>query len=82
MPSTFDTCATATILRPLVQQPLVLVEDRSSPASVTGTTRSVAPLLLAEDLPRDDVRVMLHLGDDDLVTGTDVRTAVSAELRG
>ncbi len=35
----------------------------------------VAVLLLDEELPRDEVRVVLHLGQDDLVAAGDVAAA-------
>ena len=60
---------------PVVQQPLVLVEAQLAGVRHRDHTQACA-LLLAEDLPRHDVRVMLHLGDDDLVAGADVRAAV------
>ena len=42
--------------------------DRSSrPSSVRPNQRSVAPVRCGDQLPRHDVGVVLHLGDDDLV---------------
>ena len=41
----------------------------SSPESLIGTTRSVAPVSVAQHLPRHDVRVVLHAGDQHLVAG-------------
>ena len=41
-----------------------------------GTTRSIAPLLVAEHLPGHDVRVVLQSGDQDLVAGSDILAAV------
>ena len=45
------------------------MSDRSSrPSSVRPNQRSVAPVRCGDQLPRHDVGVVLHLGDDDLVT--------------
>ena len=49
-----------------------------SPRSSIGTTFSVAPVALAEQLPRHDVRVVLHRRDEHLVAGADVGVAPGA----
>ena len=62
MPSAFDTCVTATIRVRSFEQPLVLVEPQLAGIGHRDDAQPCA-LLLAEHLPRHDVRVMLHLGD-------------------
>ena len=51
----------------LVPRQLTVVGDRRYPEDGPG--------LLAEHLPRDDVRMMFHAGDDDLVTRSHLRAA-------
>ena len=74
VPSEFETWTTATILvrsvRRLVEQihpQLARVGDRNH--------LELRALLLADELPRDDVRVVLHLGDEHFVALADVGAA-------
>ena len=55
-------------------QPEEHLEDVEAEDAVVGDRDEleVAVLLLDEDLPRDEVRVVLHLGEDDLVAAPDV----------
>ena len=75
VPSTLDTWATATSLtRPSAS----IASSSSSASSPPGGDRHVAQpsaLLLAQDLPGDDVGVVLHLGDEHLVALADVAPA-------
>jgi hypothetical protein len=66
VPSAFDTCGNATELVRGSEQPLVLL--RGSRRRVVDR-RDAQPraLLGAQHLPRNDVRVVLEVGDDDLV---------------
>src|SRR5262245_9701646 len=58
-------------------QPEQNLEDVESEAAVVGDRDEleVAVLLLDEELPRDEVRVVLHLGQDDRVAAGDVASA-------
>ena len=74
VPSEFDTWTTATIFVRSVRRPstqihpqLAFVGDRNH--------LELRALLLADELPRDDVRVVLHLGDEHLVALADIRAA-------
>ena len=67
VPSTFETCATATsFTRPSASTESSSSSD-SSPCSSTAQVAQPRAALLAEELPGDDVRVVLHLGDEHLV---------------
>ena len=55
--------------RARAEQALERRRASSSPASLIGVTLSVRAGLLAHELPRHDVRVVLHPGDEDLVAG-------------
>ncbi len=68
VPSTFETWATATTR---VRGPRSRRKASMSrcPSGVMGTALITAPESRAASLPRDDVGVVLHLGDDDLVAG-------------
>jgi hypothetical protein len=68
VPTTFETWATATSLTsPLVERQPALVVD------VEPVERR--PGALADELPRHEVRVVLHLGDHDAVARAEVRAA-------
>src|SRR6185312_415990 len=64
-----DLCARTDQLLELIQQQFTLIVDRDD--------AQLCPLLLAENLPRDDVGVMLHRADEHLVAGADVLAPVS-----
>ena len=75
VPRTLETWAKAKTLVRSVSRPSR--PDRSSrPSSVTGTQRSVAPVRRVRLLPRHEVGVVLHLGDEHLVALAQVETLV------
>jgi hypothetical protein len=63
-------------LRARVEQLLVLVE-RELARVVDRHYAELRALLLAQHLPRHDVRVVLQVGEDDLVAGADERAPVT-----
>ena len=66
VPSAFDTWAAATTFVRSLTRP-ANASMSSSPLSWIGRHAEPRPGLPGDDLPRDDVRVVLHGGDDDLV---------------
>ena len=76
VPSAFETCASATILRPLAEQ---LLERRDVERAVVANRRHDEPRArpLAEQLPRHDVRMVLEPRDQHLVA----RVEALAEAR-
>ena len=66
VPSAFDRCTTATIFVRGVSS-RSNSSMTSSPRSSIGADRSVAPVRVAQQLPRHDVRVVLHRRDEHLV---------------
>ena len=74
VPSMFDTqVSETTLVRSVISSSMF---DRSSrPSSVSPNQRSVGAGALGEQLPRHDVGVVLHLGDDDLVALADLQRA-------
>ena len=68
VPSTLETWVNANTLVRSVSRVSRSVRS-SRPSGVTGTQRRVAPVRLARLLPRDEVGVVLHLGDEHLVAG-------------
>jgi hypothetical protein len=71
VPSAFDTWVTATILVRGPNQPGKFVEHQLA-AIVDGRDLQVRAFFFAENLPRDDVRVVLHGRDEDFVACADV----------
>ena len=71
VPSMLETqVSETTLVRSVISSSMF---DRSRwPSSVSPNQRSVGALALGEQLPRHDVGVVLHLGDDDLVAGADL----------
>ena len=63
-------------LRPRAEEPGVLVEQQLARVVDGNDAQEGAPLL-AQELPGDDVRVVLDGGDDDLVARPDPRAAVA-----
>src|SRR5581483_7617354 len=63
-----DLCARANQFLELVQQQLALIVDRDD--------AQLRALLLAQNLPGNDVRVVLHRADEHLVACTDVCASV------
>ena len=63
-------------LRALGEELLVVVDEQFA-AIVDGHDLQLRALLLAEHLPRHDVRVVLEVRDDDLVAGADELAAVA-----
>ena len=63
-------------LRPLVQKPVVLVEQQLA-RIVHRNHAQARALFFAEHLPGHDVGVMLHRGDDDLVAGADELASIA-----
>src|SRR5438105_13324931 len=60
--------------RSLVKEPLILLEQEF--AAITDRHDAQrGPFLLAEDLPGDNVGVMLHMRDDDLIARLDMCSA-------
>ena len=52
------------------------------PSSVIGMNSRSPSLLLDEELPRDEVGVVLHLGQDDRVAAVDVARGPTSRRRG
>ena len=69
VPSTFETWANATTRRARREQPVEARRCRGARRRATGTATQARAPVAAGHLPRDQVRVMLHLGDEDLVAG-------------
>ena len=67
VPSTFETAATATSLRALRRAARRAASSRSRPSSVIGSKRTHGAGARGQLLPGDDVRVVLHLGEQDFV---------------
>ena len=78
VPSTLETWVNANDLGALGEQPPVepAASRSSRPSSVTPTQRSVAPVRRGQLLPRHEVGVVLHLGDEDLVARPEVEPRV------
>ncbi len=76
VPSALDTCTTATI-RVRSFSRCSYASTSSSPASVDRDDAQQRAALVAQHLPRHDVRVVLQRRDDDLVTAPHVRAAVA-----
>ena len=62
-------------LRSRIHQLLKFIEQQLA-AIVNGRNPQACSLLLREDLPGHDVRVVLHGGDEDLVTGADMSATI------
>ena len=60
-------------LRPRAKQLFELVHLQLA-AVVDGRNAETGVCLLAQQLPRDDVRMVLHMGDENLVPRADVLT--------
>ena len=78
MPSTFETAVTATSLVRSVSSLSSCVESQQAVVGRSGICRSTAPRALGQLLPGDEVRVVLHLGQQDFVAG---RMFASPQLR-
>ena len=74
VPSTFDMWVIATILVRGVSS-FSNSSIRKVPSSATGAHLITAPLLLAQEVPRHDVGVVLHDREHDLVALADHRAA-------
>jgi hypothetical protein len=61
--------------RPLVEQPVILLDDQLT-FSVDRDHAQFRTALLGHDLPRNDVRVVLHLAHEYLVAFVDEAPAV------
>ena len=78
VPSTFETAVTATSFVALVEQLVERRRDRSRPSSVIGMMRSTAAGPLGQLMPGNEIRVVLHLGQQDFVAGAQVGVAPTA----
>ena len=72
MPSTFDINVTPTSFVFSVRCSGKKIHPQRAGLDIDGKEPELRPRLLAEELPRDQVRVVLHLGEEDLVAFVDV----------